>query len=79
MRLLNSVVVSTMVSESRVFTCREFPEWMRLFWLLWAALPVVIGGVVWVISFIALTIEADFITGLGWLFGPFLPIAYAVG
>lgn len=79
MKLLNSVVVSAMVSETKIFTCYEFPEWMRLFWVLWALLPTVICRLFVGIVAALKSIKADFTTGLGWLLAPLLPVAYAVG
>jgi hypothetical protein len=79
MKLLNSVVVSAMVSETKIFTCYEFPEWMRLLWILWAFLPTITARLFTRLIIAVQTIEADFIAGLGWLVSPFIPVAYGVG
>lgn len=70
MKILDSVVVSTMVSETRVFTCYEFPEWMRLFWLLWAVVPTATASIITVFR----GLQVDFIVGLMFLCGPFVPV-----
>lgn len=79
MKILDSVVVSVMVSESRIFRCAEFPEWMRLFWLLWAVVPTAVISVVKVFE----SIQADWQAGLSCIAGLFLSFtflpSYAVG
>ena len=39
LKLFGSVVISAMLSESRIFTVAEFPDWSRLFWLAWLYVP----------------------------------------
>lgn len=75
MRLLNSVVVSAMVSETKVFTCYEFPEWMRVFWLLWALTPTAVSSV----SRAVKSVRDDFTAGLAVICGFFLPVVMATG
>jgi hypothetical protein len=82
MRLLKSVVVSAMVSETQVFTCHKFPDWTRWFWLMWALLPAIVVSVLnpfVSLASLAHSIRADFTTGLAVIVGLFLPVGLAAG
>jgi len=68
-----SVVVSAMVSETRIFTCYEFPEWMRWLWVAWALLPTIAVSVTRAID----SVWTDFTTGLGIIGRLFVPLALA--
>lgn len=75
MKILHSVIVSTMVSETKIFTCYEFPEFMRVFFILWALLPSVVISVIRV----GQSIQQDFVAGLTYIAGLFLPVCYVAG
>lgn len=62
---LDSVIVSAMMSESRIFTVRKFPDWTRLFWILWLFIPVLVAAIISTL----LTLQADFMAGVQFLFG----------
>lgn len=77
-----SVIVSAMVSESRTFTVNEFPEWSRLFWLVWLFIPVLFSTII--STFEAL--RADWLAGCQFIsewsveaIGLMLPVGVATG
>jgi hypothetical protein len=74
-----SVVVSAMVSDSRVFTVNEFPDWSRLFWLAWLFVPVLFATTQASIE----TLRADWGAGIGYILmlacGLMLPLGVATG
>lgn len=72
MKILNSVVVSTMVSETKIFTCYEFPEWLRVFFILWALLPSVVISVVRV----GQSVQSDWIAGLSCIYEVILSVSF---
>lgn len=75
MRLLDSVVVSTIVSETKIFTCYEFPEWTRWLWVIWAILPTLVISTIRAVD----SIRSDFMAGLSFIGGLFVPVVIATG
>lgn len=73
--LLDSLIISAMMSESRIFTVRRFPDWTRLFWLVWLFIPVLFAGIIATFE----TLQADWIAGIGFILGLFLPLGVATG
>lgn len=73
MKRLNSIIISVMMSDSRVFTVKRFPDWTRVIWLLWLFVPVAAA------AFIAAfeTVRSDWLAGcyfIATLIVPPLPI-----
>lgn len=83
---LNSVVVSAMVSESRSFTVNEFPDWTRLFWLMWLSVPCLFAGPGRLRRSLARgivasveTLQADWVAGCQFILVLLLPVGVAAG
>lgn len=81
-----SVIVSAMVSESRTFTVNEFPEWSRLFWILWLHIPCIFARTGKFSRWLAIgtiatlkILQADWTAGIGFILGLVLPAGIATG
>lgn len=83
---LNSVIVSAMVSESRTFTVAEFPDWTRLFWLVWLSVPCLFAGpgrlrhslAAGIVTTVQ-TLRADWLAGCQFILGLTIPVWVATG
>lgn len=76
---LNSVVVSVMLSESRVFRCHELPEWQRWGWLLWSLLPAFVFWIGDQPRRLAVVLVSDWRAGWQCILSPLVPVGMAAG
>ena len=73
--LLNSVIISVMVSETKIYHCHELPDWQRGLWLLWSILPAMAAQV----NFGFEVLLSDWLAGWSFIFNRLTPLEIASG